>query len=721
MAIERLQRKEFVDPRGPQVDFGAPAVGDFGAQARNLGRSLLQTADPILKAKREEEGATDAAQAPLMKDAEGNVLRAEPLPGGGRVYTDAFRNAASTLYKGRLMSDYEIAIGNIVAANKDDPQRAWKLMQAHTEAVAKTVPPDILTDIEPAMLRESTQQFNYLNYGKVKQDHANLVAGHEALYGEKQSAYINARRLAVANQDLALVAELDKNWDEFAAESRRARTELNELTPQMTAAEQTAVDSKRLTMGYEINATVAMRTFTERTAELVADPKQLQLMTKWVTGPISTDPNEKVLGMTYDEYVKFLSTPEAVNEMGRFAQGLISDIDAAAAAAKAQAQEDKDAKKDEQQQFAQDALGALSVAGDKDAEDSYNDKINRVIVGNGGNITNFMSRPDGAAYMQDQVRQTGVLPKALKVWLDATASGTNLHQAAEFLANIMDAHDDKLGWATGINAFNQIDKTARGFIMKYMELADAGFPTAQRRQMIEDIIHGDFEKKNMAAAFDKADHKNGQKLYVEQRNSYSLAMFGMNYDALPTDMQTAIDTNGKAFLSAYGQDPKSAVRASIQMVATLWTPNTKGVQGFIPTELAELGLTDSQLDRAFGNYVDGKGHVYGGAGFTTFTDSNSGHLPRARIQLNDESQLMRGLGNYTVYYYDRQGNQIGSPRHVNIDQVMAAHFGGLQKLEEKTKAARHDLWKKRRDAFRDALNKASMQEPVLKPRRGRDY
>jgi hypothetical protein len=282
--------------------------------------------------------------------------------------------------------------------------------------------------------------------------------------------------------------------------------------------------------------------------------------------------------------------------------------------------------------------------------------------------------------------------------------------------------DPVTGMYTGMEAWKELDGDTQAILIRYQEMQDQELPTEQRRAIHNDIITGKWRERNIANAFRNDEGKPDIELYNTMRDSYAVSVFGKKVQDLPEDFAKQIDSATKSFLAVYGPDKEAAVRHAVESVATLWTPNKLGTYGFIPSELAGLKLTNSQLDRAFGNYVDGQGHVYGGAGFTTTTRGRNGQprLPRARLDFVDNSQLPEGVGNYRVSYFDIDGN-FQSSRYVNIDVVLSKYFGNEATYQEKVRQGRTQTARERRDYARAAIDKAAKQQPVMAPRRGRDY
>lgn len=691
MAIRPYQRQEQVNANARRTDFSAPAVADVGRVFRSASSSLLQAADPILKDRAAKMGQKDAGAAPVVRDEEGHLKRAEPLPGGGTAYREAFTKGANELYRGRLIFDAEVKFEQIRAENPDDPQKMLSEMQGYAEAIAETIPDDIRAQIEPDLFREALQRFNGANAAKVNRDRANLVRGLEQQYAGNEQQYLADLGTLAEAQDWEGFANRQAQWEVFAAGNREARKGLYALDDFGIEGERAGTAARLGGVQQEVVATQGMAEIIKQSATLLEDPAQLQMLEQWHQGD-PTNGEGKVLGMSRDDYLKKVPTERARASLASWASARLTDLNAAAAAAEAARQREEKDKDEEQVTLDVAAFGADAIAGNPKARKAWNEKINRQVVEQAGNITQMMLGDGGRAQMVEAVRQTGILPDVVRTFLERQATGTNAHVVQQFVSDMVGVRGPQ-GQYNGALAWRSLNADTRAAIDRYRTLADQEVPTEVRRGILEDIATGKYRQRNVAAAFLDEDGKPSIKLYTESRDRAIKAIFGVDHSRIPEQLRRQVDQDVRAYLSAYGQDPDAAVRAAVSGVATMWTPHPLGVEGFIPTELAGLHLTPSQLDYAFGHYVKGKGFTTrGGAGFTQLTRDGK---PRARLELADDSQLPVGVGWYRVRYYDRDGQQVDE-KTINIDRQLAAHFGSLQLLEQKARLARINAAKAKR-------------------------
>src|SRR6187399_3767117 len=261
MAIERYERQEKTDERTQQVDFSGGEIKSPGNELRSLGRSLLEAAEPALK-KRAVEAGTAAgvkAQAPMMRD-ENNILRRADVPKeGGLVYGEAYKTAMNELYKGRLIADAEEIFEGIKIANEEDPQQALIEFKAHAEAVSATVPDDLRGEIEPFLLREAVQQFNGLTSAKMHRDNRRALDGLEKLAVGRRNKTFKDLKILADKQDWTAYEALETEYRAFVKDNHKARMGIvGGLTEEGAAGEQLDIDADLMEINMQTMTSLTM-------------------------------------------------------------------------------------------------------------------------------------------------------------------------------------------------------------------------------------------------------------------------------------------------------------------------------------------------------------------------------------------------------------------------------------------------------------------------------
>lgn len=715
MALEPYQRKIGIAADPGRVNYAAPEVESAGPQLRGMGRSLLDAAEPVLRDKAQRQGEEDAGKAPLVRDEKGNLKRAEPLPGGGLYYRDSFRRAANHLYSARILSDAEVQFEQIRGRLSEQPQEALNEMRAHVEAVLETVPGDVRTEVETGLLREMTQRFNGLTVAKVERDRRRMT---DELELERESLVAGVLTDMGALIDAGDWEGAGAQWTIFQdryQKNQDARKGIGALSDIGDAAEDEIMRTKMVPMSIEIKSIQAMREIIAQGPELIKDPLQLNLLVEWTKGDQSGG-TAKVAGKTFDEYWKFVPDPRVREALGAWANKQLADLDRAAADARAAEKEDKDREKDEDILNGVTVLGDAAAASNPEARKAVDAAVNRFVLSKAPNITQFMlhgfdgNPTAGRQFVIDQIARHGYMPEAVEHFIVQNAGGGNADVVVDFTSNMLSNSIGLLGQRQGWAVWRQLPDRTRAIIERNRNMIDQGLDPKLRASILATIDSGKTPQKGaILEAFKDADGKPSSKLYLERRNAWVKKVFWREEKDLPGDIRFQIDKAMPAYASVHGNDGEAALQAAVRGIAAMWTPSPLGVKGYVPTELAGLNISLNNLDRLFGNYMDGSGWKQPGG----FSRPDRNGRPTARLELIDDSQLPSGVGNYRILYYDKEGNLIpGATRHeVNIDNDLARYLGGVQKMEERMKTARVEAARRNRDS-RTGVVKAIEQTPL---------
>ena len=709
MALEPYKRSIGIQADPGRVNYSAPEVESAGGQLRGLGRSLLENAEPVMRDRAQRKAEEDAGKAPLVRDEAGVLKRAEPLPGGGVYYRDTFRKVANHLYSVRILSDAEVTFEQIRGRLSEQPQEALVEMRAHVEAVLETVPPDVRAEVETGLLREMTQRFNGLTVAKVERDRRAMVEG------------LNTERAGLIEGGLTDFAALidagdfegaSGQWTLFMErwqKNQDARKAIGDLDVTGEAGEDEMLRAKLVPFQVEVKSLQAMREIIEQGPELIKDPLQLNLLVEWTKGDQSGG-TAKVAGKSFTEYWQYVPDPRIRDALGAWANKQLADLDRAAADARQSETDARNNEKDEDILFGVMARGDAAAASDPDARKAVDNAVNRYVVEKAGNITQFMlhgfdgNPTAGRQFAIDQISRHGYMPEVVEHFLVQNAGGGNADVVVDFASNMLSSAVGLLGQRQGWAVWRQLPDRTRAIIERNRNMIDQGLDRNLRASILAQIDSGKTPARNaILEGFKDSDGKPSSKLYLERRGAWIKKVFGREEKDLPGDIKFAIDKALPSYASVYGNDGEAALQAAVRGIAAMWTPSPIGVKGYVPTELAGLNVSLNNLDRLFGNYADGQGWKAPGG----FSKPDRNGRPTARLELVDDSQLLAGVGNYRILYYDKEGNLVpGATRdNVNIDERLARYLGGVQKMEERMAAARIAAARKDRDDRKGVVRK----------------
>src|SRR6187551_2342984 len=162
MALEPYQRRIGVEiPQG--TDTRVAQVADVGPAIGNLGKSLLQEAEPFLQERAQNAAIEAVGVANIVKDAEGNFIRPPAPPGGGLVYASVYNQAMDDRYTERVVKDAENRFAEIAALHPNDPRGYMSMMEAYSVGVLEGVAPRVRAAVDVALSREMSERYRGAN------------------------------------------------------------------------------------------------------------------------------------------------------------------------------------------------------------------------------------------------------------------------------------------------------------------------------------------------------------------------------------------------------------------------------------------------------------------------------------------------------------------------------------------------------------------------------
>lgn len=673
--IERYDQQVSTQQVGG-VDYSAPRLdSETAANAfRGLGRSLLQEAEPYLKARAEKRAKEDAGRSlPLVRDENGALKRADPLPGGGLVYRDAFAKVSNYIYKEQLGFESGQKFQEIRNRNFDKPQEAWAEMTAHVEGVLKTVPDELRAEVYADLMEKQAQEFNGLTNEKWQRDRTQKQTGLNMVATQIKRSLV-ADLLALKNKgDLKGMADVMSKATVKFEENLKQRRDFGMLTSEAEGAEVEEWRVLQASQQQELDAFVGMFDIIQNAGDLGNDPDQLRLIRDWArtpAGPISDD--VKLGNLTFKEYWEKVPDPGMRDELARWATQQLDDLNKAAAAAEKEAD---DARKAQEEQDAADAATAAGSAGALTPKqiDALDKLVNREIIQLGENIGTLMVQSDkrGLNHLTGIIQQYKYLPKTYRGWIEDNATGDNAILVAE-VGLQMRMTQDKFGNAIGNKLYHGLSPQTQAIVEFYTNLKEQGMPTADIKNALHHLNQKTLlKKRDVFNMFVDRDGKPDMKVYVAARDKYVKAIYGRSTQELPAQIRDAIDNNLPAYMTVFGGvNPEQGMRRTIEAVASQYQPSPWGTHGFLPTEFKLLAVNPVELDKALG-FIDQRGQM---TGHGAFSKMGKDGRPRARLEFADGSQIAEGLGNYIVTFYDDKGYPIpGSSKLIHMDvPVMTA-------------------------------------------------
>lgn len=184
MAIEPFRQRIGIVSPGSLISANAPQVSDPGAAIRSIGRTIMETAEPMLQRRAVEEGQKAAGAAEIKRDAQGNPVKIERPQGGGVLFNQAFDKVAQARYVNQVSYDFQNFLNTEIndrRTGKDgkafDPDQFDAVVQGRLEGMLKTVDPELKPAVEDVVFREALERTRSFRDEWGRTQRAQAIAG----------------------------------------------------------------------------------------------------------------------------------------------------------------------------------------------------------------------------------------------------------------------------------------------------------------------------------------------------------------------------------------------------------------------------------------------------------------------------------------------------------------------------------------------------------------
>jgi hypothetical protein len=184
MAIEPFRQRIGIVSPGSLISANAPQVSDPGAAIRSIGRTIMETAEPMLQRRAVEEGQKAAGGAEIKRDAQGNPVKIERPQGGGVLFNQAFDKVAQARYVNQVSYDFQNFLNTEIndrRTGKDgkafDPDQFDAVVQGRLEGMLKTVDPELKPAVEDVVFREALERTRSFRDEWGRTQRAQAIAG----------------------------------------------------------------------------------------------------------------------------------------------------------------------------------------------------------------------------------------------------------------------------------------------------------------------------------------------------------------------------------------------------------------------------------------------------------------------------------------------------------------------------------------------------------------
>lgn len=678
------------------VSITAPNLESVGSAAgafRQLSGSLL---DRVIKERAddaEQRALENAGQADIVKGPDGVFMRPAPPEGGGKIYMDVWNKVVDARLTDKTSRAFELGLNQMSADLFDDPEAFLANAEGVAEGILSQVDPRVRPAVEANFIREISERGRGLVDAKRRNDFAVEVGGIEQRIAANQQAM--SQIITLGGPDAAQRAEVV---------AKQINDDLD-LLGEMGQLDARGMEAARTKWGIGLRDDLDFRLSTDNKARvgpimMGIDDEGLARISLFgrgmtdggtVKGPFG--PKGEEIEVDLDQYQALFPDKSIALQVGSAAndalgkrlqeQAAIADAEhkaamlAATQASAATAQETLTAIRANNY----DAAGGL----DKNQVAAISQAYDAV-----GSVHSQMSTPDGRARTLSFIGQYGVVPPQLVEYLDGNVAGNALDQVSSFAIALRETTVG--GRQIGEQLYQSLKPQTRALLDYNATLQRAGMPAEARVQMVEDRMRG--KLPTLATVQGEMPTVNGRKAdYASVRRAAIAKAVGVTEQQVgrtPTigkDFDALMQTN----YQLYGSWNR-ALDATAAQVARNWVPSAVFLGGIGPRELVTAGVTKADLDRRI---ASASGANPQGA---RFANAGKPGLPYAQLQPIVDTPA-KGLGLYSVLYFNKHGQPIGS-EVVNLDDALK---GVSTEAAKRVGAARV---KKLQDARADAARKA---------------
>ncbi len=651
MALERYQVGEEVDPR-PARDYSLDRIVDIGSEIRGIGRSLLNAAEPELRAKRTEEAIAAVGEADIIQSPDGRFIRPE-RKGGGLIYAQVFDRAMDQRYSGVVQTDVEEELGRLQVEHKRDPEAFKAAAVAHVSGVLEATNPRVRAELDVALTRDVSEKYRGLAVAHANEEHVNTVAGLKSQIelNALRGAYILATVTGPDAERRALL-EFDKNTELY-----------DSLVKLGDMDEAGALAERRSTL---VRAGPAFD-------EAASQPAAMALLSGF--GEMTDDQlrhysDIAATGMPIDGKAVGVDTPAFFKAVPSERIRAVVGQTAARVLAERQEQRDRDlveARAAEQEKLQRDQLASsaqiLSAikAGNYRPEigmtegDAAAEEVRRTAAG--GNTFTRLSTRKGRQREIRFIQGSGYVSNGTSEVIEGWLKSDDVYGAAEFVNNVRTITSGRGFYAVGEAFYDKLPAQTRAALAAEERGRRLGMPRQAVTQMVRQIMTGE----NVLTPGEAKAQVGRSYDTVRNQSLASELKVGIGQAAANPILIRDFDEVLPFYVQLYKGDLPQALKATAEQVTRSFVKHDLFLGGIAPRAFATSGISEYALNQ-LPEITDPRVNPLG-ARFGQKTDA--GH---SRVLLQPRFSNQRGgLGQYDLIIFDKTGKRrIGPPHSVNL-------------------------------------------------------